>query len=423
MRVRPRFRGFVGVTVLVAGAGVAHAQYFSLDDNPTIPFAAPPVPGLWSAEDPYGIGTPPVAAFGIGGPSPSLAFGYFDGEILGPFVPGPPHLVLPNGSYLNAVSPNRRLIGPDIAPEIALDFSVDRGTQGLPGSALFAETVPFGPLGVQQAGDIYRSTISFAHPGFFVGSLTPGIVGAVPTFGGILPTAGVGGSNFMVFDESVLGLTVAGAPGVLTPPGVPAPAPPLPMMHDNVDAYSNTAIDLTGDLINDVEFFFSIAPAEAVLSGGALSSSDMFDVAPGAGGSPGIPYAPSFVSGMDFFGFASDDIDALVVWDHGAQGGPGFGGPGAEPIRDYALFSLGEGSATLTALLGAGIPVNGSTVFFTDFTGAFGIYALDTDIGVDPIAAGFFAPYANVDALDIVPAPPTLWLVALLGLAGVRRRR
>ncbi len=422
MRDQTRCRAIAWTCALAAGTA-AHAQFFSLDDNPSIPFAGPPVPPFWSAEDPYGIGTPPVAALGIGGPSPSLAFGYIDGMILGPAVPGPPHLVPPNGTYLNAVSPNRRPIGPDRAPKIALDFSVDRGTQGLPGSALFGETVGLGagPLGVQQSGDIYRSTLSFTHPGFFAGTLAPGILPPVPTFGGVLPTAGIGGSNSLIFDESVLGLTVAGAPGLLTPPGVIAPAPPFPLLHDNVDAYSNTAMDTTGDAITDVEFFFAIAPAESVLVG--LSPSDIFDVGAGAPGSPGVPYAPAPASGMDSFGTFSDDIDALVVWDHGAIGGPGFGGPGAEPVRDYALFSLGEGSATLGALIAAGVPVNGSTIFFTDFTGAFAIYALDIDIGVDPFAAGFFAPYANVDALDIVPAPPTLGLVALLGLAGARRRR
>jgi len=412
------------VLALAGIAASAQAQWFSLDDNPTGPATAPPVPGLWSAEDPYGVLTPPTAIFGLGGPSTSLLLGYIDGDVLGPVVPGPPHLVPPNGFYLDGMSPNRRNVQ---GPQIQLDFSVDRGTMGTPGSALFGETVALGaPFSVQQAGDIYRSTAAFIHPGAFAGTLTPGILGAVPTFGGILPTAGLGGSNFMMLDESAMGLTVAGVPGVLTPPGVPAPAPPLPLLHDNIDAYSNTPIDTTGDFINDVEYFFSIAPAETVLVGGILSASDIFDVAPGAGGSPAVPYAPSVAAGMDFFGFSSDDIDALVVWDNNLQGGPGFGGPGAEPVLDYALFSLSEGSVTLAALSAAGIPVNGATVFFTDFTGAFGIYAFDLDIGVDPTAAGIYQGlnYANVDALDVfvIPAPSSLALLAIGALACTRRK-
>lgn len=416
MKSKDMTRGVIALLAIVGGG--ASAQYFSLDSNPSIPVFEPPFPPFWSAEDPYGIGTPPTFA-GIGGPSPTLTIGLTDGDILGPFALAGPHVVPPNGFYLNAMSPDRSPIGPNQMPTIFLDFSVDRATTGLPGSALFGETVPFGPLGVQQSGDIYTHVPGSAHPGLFVGTLTPGVLPPVPTFGGVLATAGFGGTNAMKFDESALGLTVAGAPGILIPPGVPAPAPPVPFGHDNVDAYSNTPLDVTGDLINDVEYFFSVPPAEALAVG--VSSGDLFDVAPGAGGTVPIPYAPAPASGLDFFGFTSDDVDALIVWDNGLPGGPAFGGPGAEAGIDYALFSLSEGSATLAALAATGLPINGGTIFFTDFTGSFGVYLFDFDLGIDPGAAGFWGlPYANVDAMDIIPAPSA---IALLALAGATRRR
>ncbi|MEO0629412.1 MAG: hypothetical protein AAFY46_01625, partial [Planctomycetota bacterium] len=72
-------------TVLVlTAAGSASAQVFSLDDNPSAPLTSAPFAGLFSAEDPFGLFLPAVAAGRIG-PSPSLltpVAAYTDGDIL-----------------------------------------------------------------------------------------------------------------------------------------------------------------------------------------------------------------------------------------------------------------------------------------------------------------------------------------------------
>ncbi|MCB9845873.1 MAG: hypothetical protein H6811_07820 [Phycisphaeraceae bacterium] len=386
---------FSGLAISVSASG----QVFLLDDLPN------------TAEDPFGL-LLPAAGAGFTAPSPSMgAFGYFPGLPLGPVIgPGvPPHLVPPNGTFINAISDDKER---DIFPTIRLQFTVDRATSGLAGTPLAIESGFF-----QAPGDVYTSTAAFTHPIAFLGTLTPGIIGAVPTFGGVLPTAGGGGANVLSFDESVFGMTAIGAPGGLTPPGVPTP-PTLPGVKDNMNAWNNRPIDITGDMINDMDYFFSVAPAEALVIG--VSSADIFDVAAGAGGTVPTPYAPAFTAGLDFFGHTTDDIDALILFDAGLPLGPAWGGPGGEPAIDYALFSLGPGSATLSFLAAAGLPVDPATVFFTDFTGSFGIYAYGTDLGIDP--AGMFPGFANIDGLDFVPAPGTLSLLALAGIAARRRR-
>jgi len=388
-----------GLTISIPALG----QVFVLDDL------------LNTAEDPYLLGLPATVA-GFTAPSPSMfAFGYFPGLPLGPVIgPGvPPHLVPPNGDFINALSNDKELIDPGIAPMIFLEFTVDRATTGLAGTPLSVEAGFF-----QQPGDVYTSTAAFAHPGFFPGTLVPGIVPAVPTFGGILPTAGIGGGNVLTFDESVFGMTAVGIPGVLTPPGVPTP-PTAPGMKDNMNAWNNTPIDVTGDLINDVDYFFSVPPIQGFITG--VSPGDIFDVAAGGGATVPIPYAPAFAAGLDSFGFQTDDLDALILWDNGIPLGPAWGGPGGEAFIDYALFSLAPGSATLFALLAAGLPVDPATIFFTDFSGAFGIYAFGTDLGILPVDM-FGAPFANVDGIDFraIPAPGTL---AALGLAALLARR
>lgn len=111
------------------------------------------------------------------------------------------------------------------------------------------------------------------HPGLFVGSL----VGR--PFAGFLPTAFMPGPHAMWYDESHFGLTAGLGAGATIPPGVPAP-PVVVGSHDNIDAYNEwpfQVFDRNGDMFSDVNFFFSIAPDEAVLAG--VSAADLFDVA------------------------------------------------------------------------------------------------------------------------------------------------
>jgi len=78
-----------------------------------------------------------------------------------------------------------------------------------------------------------------------------------------------------------------------------------------------------------------------------------------------------------------------------------------EPGRDYALFSLAPGSATLAAI---GLPETAASVFITDFQGWFYTYVWNTDIGVGPFPApplpGILDENVNVDALELTPDWP-----------------
>lgn len=176
-----------GALVLAGTGERAWAQSFGLDDNPAGPVAGPlgPIPGF-GAEDPFGLVGPPLA------PSPSLVFlgPLGDGAWLspGPVIQHPG----PNGSYIDAFSRHHL----DLGTDITLDFSVDRVTIGVPGTAVASEA-GFG----QAHGDIYRGTQTYRAPGSYAGSIGPG------PFAGLLPgviTSGAPG-NFLTVDESALG--------------------------------------------------------------------------------------------------------------------------------------------------------------------------------------------------------------------------
>ena len=312
----------------------------------------------------------------------------------------------PNGSAIDAFSTNH--FNPIVInqPVIRLEFSVDRLTTGLPGSASLSES-GFS----QQSSDIYSTTVLFPNPAGLVGLVPPG-----PPV--VLPSAGAGGSNVLAIDESTFGLTtIAG----VVPPGVPA-GPILTATHDNINAFDSRSQipDPFGPPpagVYTTHSYFAITPDEAAFLG--ASAADIFDTAAGATGTVPIPYAPAGTMGLDLFGPNTDSIDALIVFDAGIIGGLANTGPGAEPLRDFALFSLAPGSTSLTAYgLSAG------DIFFTDFAGSFGIYAFGTDIGLLPDPGGGF-PFqnqSNVDALTIVPEPSSLALIAL-GIGVLARRR
>jgi len=354
----------------------AHSQTFTIDDNPFAPLVGPPgAPGC-GAEDQFALAPffcPPGVA-----PSPTLGIvpaPLGSGSILGP---GPVVVLAgPNGFYMDSLSGNRR---PPLA-NIVLRFSVDRLSAGAPGTAVATQAALN-----QQPADVYESTRSFLDPTAFVG----GLVGA--PYAGVLPAVVAGAaSNDLVVDDSRFGLLAGGA--VIGPF---AAAPPVGLgTHDNIDAYNEVPLDANGDGLFDRFAYFSVNPAQALAS--AVSPADVFDVAAGAAASPLVPYAPALAMGLDILGGpGSDSIDALVVFDVPPLGGPGNGGPGAQWGLDFALFSLAPGSASLAAL-----GLDAADVFFTDFNGAFALYASSVDLGLAGAPGGVPTAGDNVDALEI----------------------
>ena len=129
-RRRPLVAGNVITATAVAvalPAGGAAAQSFGLDDSPAAPIVGPFGFGF-GAEDPYGSFGPPLA------PSPSLFLlgPLGDGAVLSP---GPViQHTGPNGNYIDAFSRAHD----DNNATIRLEFSVDRVTIGVAGSAVGA---------------------------------------------------------------------------------------------------------------------------------------------------------------------------------------------------------------------------------------------------------------------------------------------
>lgn len=374
------------------------ADSFSLDSAPSLAGSVGD-----GAEDEFDlVPAGPLA------PSPSLGSPFLDGAMYTGSVAGAAHT--PNGNTIDAFSTNHFLRRLPASANMKLDFSIDRISTGAAGSASAAQAALS-----QQAGDIYRSSAAFINPAVFVGTL------GVGSYAGPLASAGKGGSNKLLIDESAFGLLSGGA---VVPAGADA-GPVGQGTHDNVDAYdrrSATTPAGSPGAVYSQHSYFAIAPSEAITVG--ASAADIFDTAALTPGTSPIPYASALSMGLDLNGRNTDSIDALVMFDAGLVGGATSGGPGAEAGRDYALFSLAPGSETLGALASLGI--SAGDVFFTDFSGSFAVYAFAADLGLPSGMASFpFQNQSNIDALEIavVPEPAAAVLLAVGGLAvGVRRR-
>jgi len=388
------------------GSEPCAAQSLSLDNNPLL------TGGFGKgAEDEFGLTAAPALS-----PSPSLVAlaTPISGTLFSPGLPTPLEHT-PNGTYIDGFSTNKLNFDITNPPMINLVFSVDRLTMGLPGSAVAAEAAA-----MQQPGDIFSSTATFFNPLIFAGGLSPG------PFAGVLPTAGSGGLNTLLIDESDFGLTTAS--GVI-PPAPVLGGPITPGSHDNIDAFDSMSLipdptSLSGLSVFTTHSYFTIEPDEAVVVG--TSAADIFDTAAFALGTMPIPYATALSIGLDSEGINTDSIDGLVVFDGGASiGGMATGGAGAEPGIDFALFSLAPGSASLAPGVFTPGGLSASDIFFTDFAGAFAVFAFSTDIGLPSGAPGFpFQNQSNVDALEIVIVPePSSLALLILSIAGVRMAR
>ena|GEM_PF-3977157 len=309
------------------------------------------------------------AALGIG-PAPA-------GPYMGPFAPntgapnpvpnpptGPGTLGLAPGDNINAVS-----FGEDGGT--VLLFSVDPSAVGSVGTAVNFEAVVSptaacingaggttpsnggGDPGDEAAGDIFTSP----HIGTFGGGVTLGPLMPAPPL-----------SNTLWCDELLLGLQA---------PAVACSANGAP--EDNLDALEVSdavRVDADMDGIPDAGrfVFFSLDSASPT----AGSEDILVSV---AGPPPGYAvYATAAAIGLQ----AGDDIDALVLYDTDAAGGPPDGIMTAG--QDMALFSLAAGSPSLVGF-------SPGDVLVTSFGGSF-------SLGVSHLTLGLLGS-DELDALDI----------------------
>jgi hypothetical protein len=257
------------------------------------------------------------------GPSPSIGmFGFFDSDVL---MPGPALMMSfpPPPFYVDAYSANHFPTYPPPPPPpvpggSVMHFTVDRASMGI-------------PLGA-GAADILRTNFM--------------------------------GVNFVIIPGGAAGL------------GLPFAMPniPPPRTADNVDAYNEFVSMMMGNI------YYALNPGSAFLLG--FSPADIFLSPPGALIFAPPPWAFEGMMGLGTFGFATDSIDSLVVWDNANIGV-------CDPGADFALFTLSPNSASLML----GPPWDGATIFWTDFTGIFIPWA---NGGMAGLAFG-----DNIDGMDI----------------------
>jgi hypothetical protein len=184
-------------------------------------------------------------------------------------------------------------------------------------------------------------------------------------------------SNSLFLDGARLGL----APGFFGDDldGLELDTAPAPFTYFSIDFLSDSNAFGGGDLANDI-----------LISRG----NGLFGI-----------FAQHGVLGLQ----VGDDIDALVLDDRFE---PGILNPGI----DKALFSLTPFSSSTFTFSGAAYApgvlgeLSPADILFTDFTGDFSLWASAANIGL--------RPGDNVDALDTVPEPHSLFLL-VIGLAGL----
>ena len=362
------------VGTLIAAAPGALAQSYLLDDRPATPLIG--FVGFGEgAESPWGFPTAPGAPTGPSPVLPTIAGVVSgDGDMFGV---GLSVDATPGLSYFGALSGSQS--AGTAGFEYSLYFSVDRVTAGAPGSAVNAQTALN-----QQPGDVFRGGSTFAAPATFIGTMS-----TLPApFAGTLPALQLAfRGNALDTDDSALGLPVD-VSGVLIPPAVVA-APLGNGTHNNVDGFNHVTL-AAGGAVTAWTFQTAYPDTTFPLQ---IPSADVFDLAPGSTTFCGLPaFAASSTMGLGF----GDVIDGMVVFDRSSRGSVSCGGIGAQPGIDGILFSLAPGSPSL---LQTGS--NPGDVFFSDFSGNFGLYASAPQLGLMPNAGGSAAASGdNIDALE-----------------------
>ena len=240
---------------------------------------------------------------------------------------------------------------------------------------------------------------------------------------GPLPPLAFAGSNTGVFDGN--GLLPFGAPGYgLTEfPG--------PLAGDNLDAVDidTTLADVTGAPVYfSLDSSFLDPAGSPANTGTALANGFVGgDVLVSLGGLI-APFAPAGILGLDILGPDTDDLDALAMAD--VDGDLVY-----TPGIDVLFFSVRRGSAVIGSPDSiSGAPIEEGDILVDPTFGGLspfpGIFIPAEWIGLATIRSGTAVVGANgmlmsddLNALDVVPEPATVALLALGSLSLLRRRR
>jgi hypothetical protein len=241
----------------------------------------------------------------------------------------------------------------------ALFFSVDRTSQGLPGSAVAAQALLY-----QQASDIFVTSTSNQRT-----YTTPQ------------------GQNALHMNQDNLALQP------LIDETIPNTG-----AQENLDAYSRDDLDLNGDRYPDIQVFFSLAAGSPSLSSPyGATAADILAYNPYSG-MTGIAFTSTQL-GLQ----ATDDLDALAMYAVTTL-----------TCKPAAYFSLAPNSPTLIA--GGYSPAD---IFYTTFDGTFArVYTaaqlglLETD-NVDALETNAYS----------VPEPTTIAMLSLIGIGSTMLRR
>ena len=279
------------------------------------------------------------------------------GEVMVPFgqgcdlnLPGPLlHVAAPTYGLTAQDEQDGHSNGERTAPdeEVAIYFSGDRATQGVPGTHYAIEE-----NNGQAAGDRYV-TFGFAAVG--PGGVISGGVCNPPT--GIVQTI-PGPRNQLSLNQDQFNLIPSIRPSTLN----------KLRYLDNQDAVEITLFDLDGDRVHDTPVYFTVDKVGPTL----VNPSDIYFTPPGAA-------APTVFSTAAQIGLTNrDNVDAIAVWDVEFNGK-------ADPGRDFVIFSLDRGSPSL-----GGSPAD---LFVSDFNGTFCLYLRARELGLNRCD--------NVDAVDV----------------------
>ncbi len=273
-------------------------------------------------------------------------------------------------------------------------FSVDEFAIGFAtpfAPDVFSEGV-FGPE-FEAAGDVFTDLGTPVIPPLPPFAIPPANTGVVDG-NGLPKTTGVAYPGFGVFEPLF--------------PGVP------PDVGDNVDAYDEVVPGTTAAF----PVYYSLDPPWPDPINGfphwgtgpalGFSSADVL-VTPAPYAGP-FPFAPAFLLGLDFFGFSSDDLDALALFENGT----GVYEPSLVPYdwvggaTDMLLFSVRRGSAVIGLPDSIfGLPIEPGDILTTPLAGGAspfpGIFIAAENLGLMARAGESFSD--DIDALDVVLAP------------------